>query len=190
MIQLTHFIIINQLTNTAVTRASGHQATSKYLAHLAATTNASPFSGGISSGHIDLGDDGFLPVSLCVIPREASRHNCATRPDAIAKLLKGPLGNVKSIEGLPVPPEPRFGAANSADDDGANHRGFKRARVSPTAMLVVLLPNNAGQDCESQCTSVAAAIARAAPPMFSRKTGGSRADSATVEVRFFVDGDP
>jgi hypothetical protein len=171
----------------AVVRASGNLATSRYLPHLAATTSVSAFSGGLSSGHIDLGGSlGFLPVSLCVIPREASRHNCPTRPDVIAKLLRGPLGGIKHTPDADADADAPSDGGTDADSSSTAR---KRARVTPTATLVVLLPSVEEHDPESQCMSVAAAIARAAPPLFSRKTGSTH-DDAVVEVQFFVGGDP
>jgi probable aminopeptidase NPEPL1 len=137
------------------------------LARLEAGTSVPAFSGGSSSAVLGI-EGQMLSLSLCVIPRAVSRHNCLTRPDTITKLIKSALSHAKTTP--------------SPDAEG---RGAKRAKVVPTATIVVLLPASPDHDVASQCVSVAAAIARAAPT-YTRKSGPGR--SASVTICFAVGG--
>eukprot|EP00038_Savillea_parva_P029262 m.69865 g.69865 ORF g.69865 m.69865 type:complete len:541 (+) comp8612_c0_seq1:42-1664(+) len=126
------------------------------FAHMKDTTSVSAFSGGHASSMIHVGADKVVSVSLCLTPNTVSRHNCHTRPDAVSKLVKGPMYQAR---------------ASSTGDHGGGHAS-KRARATTHVTVLVLLSDDPDHAPASQCLSVAMAIARAAPT-YTRKGGAS-----------------
>lgn len=150
-------------------KSPGSDGARAMLSRLEKATSVSSFGGGSSTGLVDVGGH-VQNVTVCITPRVASRHNCLTRPDVVTKLVKSAISKVTPA---------------TAPDSTDAGREAKRVRLVPRAVVMVLLPNTPEHDPISQCVSVAAAIARAAP-VYSRKSASGR--SAAVSVCFGIDG--
>eukprot|EP00041_Stephanoeca_diplocostata_P012044 m.200332 g.200332 ORF g.200332 m.200332 type:complete len:549 (-) comp18787_c0_seq2:167-1813(-) len=151
------------------------------LEQLVATTPVSPLSGGSSTTWVSA-PAGYVKVALILTPNDCSRHNCPTRPDAIASHWGSICNSIVS----------GHHAQGSVQRDPAVHEE-KRARTTLSAnrplqaVVVSVAPNSTTQTPQQHAYAVSCALARGLP-VYSAKTSRARTpegyDQGDVSVVF------